>query len=442
MKTIYIIDDQIETTEIIKKVLVKENFDAVSFNSAITALEAIKQNTPDLVLLDVQMPEMDGFEALKTIKNINESIKVIVITAYAGIEKSTLFLENGALDFIAKPFSLKDLRTIIAKVFSDGEATDVGMKNKRVNIVGESTQIVSCIDTAYKLSNTDVSILIKGENGTGKELLADFIHYNSLRRYNNFIKINCAAIPHELLESELFGYEKGAFTGASGNKTGKIEQADKGTLFLDEICELDKNLQSKLLRVLEYKCFERLGGNKIIEADFRLICATNKNILEEVKVGNFREDLYYRINTVTINIPPLRERKGDIELIANYYVSQYKKEYLTAVSSISDDAMIKLKAYAWPGNIRELKNLIHRLISLVPNNEIAASDLPENMTHACVEESIQGDLSSELNLENMEREYIIKALKMTEGNKKKSSGLLGISEKTLYNKIEKYKIEL
>ncbi|MTI47394.1 sigma-54-dependent transcriptional regulator [Sporosalibacterium faouarense] len=439
MKLIYIIDDQKEVTDLLKKILIKENYKAVSFYDGKSAINAIKDQPPNLVMLDVQMPKVDGFEVFNQLKSLSPKSKIIIMTAYADAEKSKFFLENGADDFIAKPFKLKDIRVIISRLLSK-DVLSSSVKENRFNIVGQSDQIKKCVDMALKISNSDSSALVLGESGTGKELIVDTIHYNSVRKHEKLVKINCAAIPKNLIESELFGYEKGAFTNADSTKIGKIEEANNGTLFLDEICEIKEELQTKLLRILENKSFERLGSNKQIYSDFRLICATNKNIEEEIEKGNFRKDLFYRISSFQIETPALRERKEDIPLLAQHFINIFKADYITPVNGMSDEVLKMLQRYRWPGNVRELKNVVQRVISVSSNKEVTVSDLPTYIIER-IENQINSDtLNSIYSLEELEKEHIINVLKSVNYNKEKASNILGISKKTLYNKIKKYRL--
>lgn len=442
MKKIFIVDDQYEITDLLEKVLKRESFDAKAFYNASSVIEVLKISKPDLMLLDIQMPGMDGLEALKIIKEIHPKLKIIIMTAYAERYKSKFFLQSGAIDFISKPFKLKDIRKLIANMLEKDSISHENASCKAEKIVGKSLEITSCVDKALKLSNSDGPILIYGESGTGKELIVDCIHYNSIRKHNKLVKINCAAIPNELLESEIFGYEKGAFTGATSLKKGKVEEANEGTLFLDEVSEMDEKLQTKLLRVLEYKSFERLGGNEQLFSDFRLICATNKNILEYVKKERFRRDLFYRINTFNLSLPPLRERKEDIPLLANHFIDLFRNDYVTCVKRINNEAIDVLKKHDWPGNIRELKNVIQRMISMINKEEITQEDVslyissPES-TNGKSENIYGNDMVS---LEELEKQHIIKVLRKVCGDKDRAVKILGISKKTLYNKIQKYSI--
>lgn len=442
MKKIVIVDDHKEISDLLERVLNKDNYSAKAFYNAKSAIEFIKQDCPDLVLLDIQMPDIDGLEALNIIKKLNPKIKIIMITAYAERQNHKNLFKNGAIEFISKPFKLKDIRMIVSKVLSSSDTEYRSKLQNKGVIIGQSEAIKKCMNEALKFSNNDSPIIIYGESGTGKELLADFIHYNSVRKHSKIIKINCAAIPLELLESELFGYEKGAFTSAMISKKGKLEEVDQGTLFLDEICDMNMKLQTKLLRVLEYKTFERLGGNKEINSDFRIIVATNKDILEEVKKGNFREDLYYRLNTFDIIVPPLRERKEDINCLVSYFIDLFRKEYVTTVKKISDDVCNVLKKHTWPGNVRELNNVIQRMVSVAHREEIEIDDMPKYLFEESRLDKSEYHNSKYkmLSIEELEKKHIINVLKKVKENKKEAVHILGISEKTLYNKMKKYNI--
>lgn len=444
MKKIFVIDDSIPTLKLIHKILDNSGYTVLEFTDASEALSKIKPESPDLIIMDIEMPKMNGLEALQLIKKIDPLSKVVIMTAYADYEKIHYFLENGVIDFIAKPFSLNEINTVLSHVFDDeDEKASQELFDKRLKFIGQSPQIKSCIDKALKVSNSDLPILILGENGTGKEMLADFIHYNSLRKYNNMIKVNCAAIPKDLAESELFGHERGAFTGAVDTRQGKVELSNRGTLFLDEIGDLNLSLQTKLLRVLEYKKYERVGGKRTIETDFRLICASNKILDVEVEKGNFRQDLFYRINTITLKIPPLRERKSDIKPLIHHFLQQYRKKYMVTAESISDEALGILENYEWSGNVRELKNVIATTASLTVTDTINASDLPKYINDSKATSSYKHVFDSEqiIPLDELEQIYIMSTLDKLSGNKKKTAELLGISEKTLYNKLNKYNIK-
>ncbi len=445
MKKIFVIDDSVPTLKLIHKILENSGYTVFKFSDASTALSQIKSETPDLIIMDIEMPKMNGLEALQLMKRIEPNLKVVIMTAYADLEKIHYFLENGVIDFIAKPFSLNEINTVLAHVFSDeNEKASQELYDKRLSFICKSPKITNCIDKALKVCNSDLPILILGENGTGKEILADFIHYNSLRKYNNMIKVNCAAIPEDLAESELFGHERGAFTGAIDTRKGKIELSNNGTLFMDEIGDLSPNLQTKLLRVLEYKKYERVGGKNTIETDFRLICASNKNLSDEVEKGNFRQDLFYRINTVTLKIPPLRERKSDIEPLIHHFLEQYRKKFMVTVEKISKEALTILEEYEWNGNVRELKNVIETTASLTVNDTIQPCDLPRyiydtNYRNAPINFFESNEI---IPLDELEKAYILSVLRKLKGNKKKTAEILRISEKTLYNKLSKYNMKL
>lgn len=445
MEKIFVIDDLELTTSLLQRILENEGYEVLTFSDAKSAIKKIEKNCPELVIMDIEMPKMNGLEALKIMKDIDSGLKVVMMTAYADMEKIQYFFENGALDFIAKPFSLDGIKNVISHVLKAETINDISNRDlldKRLNFVGQSRAIKDCVDRALKVSNSNLPILLLGENGTGKEMFADFIHYNSIRKYNNIIKVNCAAIPRELAENEFFGHEKGAFTGANDTRPGKLELADKGTLFLDEIGDLDLNLQTKLLRAIEYKYFERIGGQRTIYSDFKLICATNKNLAQEVEKGRFREDLYYRINTITLNIPPLRERKEDIKPLVDHFIKKYGQEYMVVAKDISPEALVVLKNYDWSGNIRELKNAVQTMVTLTPNEVIGVENLPKYIYSEAIENNDLYENQSNLTLMEMEKRYITKVLNEKAGDKKQAAETLGISERTMYYKIKKHSIEI
>lgn len=445
MKKIFIIDDSKPTVNLLKRILKNDHYDVEVFFDAESAIDRMKVESPDVIIMDFEMPKLDGAEALKIIKSIYPDMKVIIMTAYADIEKTHYFLDEGVVDFIAKPFSLNKIKNILNQVFDEKTVKDLTYEeflDKRLNYIGESKATKDCIDKALKVSNSDLPILILGENGTGKEMLADFVHYNSIRKFNNIIKVNCAAIPKELAESEFFGHEKGAFTGAVSTRLGKIELSDSGTLFLDEIGDLDLDIQTKLLRILEYKRFERVGGKNTISSDFRLICATNKDLAEEVREGRFREDLYYRINAITLNIQPLRDRVDDIEILFKHFMKKYRAKYMTIANKISTDALKILKEYEWSGNIRELKNVVETMVSLTPCEEMSVNDIPKYIYNNKCENNDFFIGESIITLEELEKRYILNWVNKPGINKKETAKLLGISEKTLYNKLHRYNIQL
>ncbi|WP_051273209.1 sigma-54-dependent transcriptional regulator [Desulfotruncus alcoholivorax] len=440
LKKIFIIDDSQSTLVLLQKIIKSQGYEVEIFSDAGPAIERMKEDRPDLVIMDVAMPKMDGVEAMEIIKNLFADMKIVIMTAFADSEKNHYFLEKGAVDFIAKPFSVKNIHTILNEALNPDKQGlhQKTILDKRLNIIGQSKAIKECFDMALKVCNTNLPILITGENGTGKEMLADFIHYNSIRRYNHIIKINCSAVPKDLAENEFFGHEKGAFTGAGETVVGKLEQAHMGTLFLDEIGEIDMSLQKKLLRVLEYKSFERLGGNKTVYSDFRLICATNRDLTEEVAAGRIREDLYYRVNTVLITVPPLRDRKEDIEALVMYFIRKYQEEYMVVAENISPEAMDILQKYSWPGNVRELKNVVHSMVSLATREVIGVENVPDHIRAAVKLDNGRRGADCELTLDELEKNHILNVIQKTGGNKSKAAAILGISVKTLYNKLHRY----
>ena len=440
---IMVIDDDEITLELLGALLHGNGYDVKTFAHTSDALAAIENWSPELALIDMEMPEMNGFDVMQHLRKFSPGLRVIVMTAYADGASVRKFLEAGALDYLPKPFSSEELlRTLRETTFTDCNDNMMRKKDeifeKRMGIVGQSKKLAECVSTALKITNTNLPVLLLGENGTGKELLADLIHYNSMRKYSSLIKVNCGAIPKELAENEFFGHEKGAFTGAVEMSAGKLEMADKGTLLLDEIGEIDGHIQSKLLRALEYKTFERLGGKKSITSDFRLICATNRNISADIASGLFREDLYYRLNAVVINLPPLRERREDIPILVEYFMRQYASRYMFVARKISDEAMDMLTQYDWPGNIRELKNVIQSVLST--NSGMArleVSALPQYV-RSVFGGSIEHDSGKPLTLAEVEQQQIMRVLDKVNGRKTKAAELLGISVRTLYNKMNEY----
>jgi len=393
------------------------------------------------------MPVMDGMETLQRIKEINENIPVIMLTAHGTMESAVEAMKLGALDYISKPFDIEELKILIKKALDVGELkNEVSYlreeleKNTGKTIVGESIKMKKVLEMIERVANTNATILILGESGTGKEVIANTIHYNSDRRDKPYVKVNCGAIPENLIESELFGYEKGAFTGAIARKIGKFEKASGGTIFLDEIGELDLAMQVKLLRILQEKEFERVGGNEVVKIDIRVIAATNKDLLKMVQEGNFREDLYYRINVIPINIPPLRDRKEDIPLLIEYFLNQYGKEIGRKNISISKIAIEKLIQYKWNGNIRELENMIERLVILVDGEIIEEIHLPKEVFMDVEIDNIFKLPQNGINLDDIEKSLIRQALDISNGNQTHAAKLLGITRHTLIYRIEKYNL--
>ena len=399
-----------------------------------------------LVISDVMLPDMNGLDILKKIKEKAPRAVVLIITAYGTIKDAVEALKLGAFDYITKPFALEEFNLIINRALEVKELRDENIRLKKnlsecfsfPNIIGDSPEMNNVYDLIGKVSKIDSTVFILGESGTGKELVATTIHYQSDRRKGPFIKVNCAALPENLIESELFGHEKGAFTGADRRKAGRFERADKGTIFLDEIGDLSAGVQTKLLRVLQDGSFERVGGTKTLKVDARIITATNKNIEEEIQEGGFREDLYYRLNVIPIRMPALRERKEDISPLIDSFLANYNCAFGKKVS-LSSEAITALFDYDYPGNVRELKNILERLVGLASTEVISIDSLPEHVAKQ------QGKMTATVSLAEVsaeaEKVHIMKTLKSAKGNKTRTAELLGISRKTLWEKIKLFDIE-
>lgn len=452
---ILVIDDEELIRWSFEKEMEKEGYKVITSKSGEEGLEFFQRECPDLVILDVKLPGMNGLDVLKEIKNLDPNIPVIMITAYADVKTAVNAMKMNAADYISKPFDFEEVKVVVEKSLENSKIKREYLKVKEKErshyhfskIVTQSPQMMALLDTAKKVAESEATtVLIEGESGTGKELFARAIHHSSRRSDYPFMEINCAAIPETLLESELFGFEKGAFTDARISRKGLFELADGGTILLDEVSEMSLSSQAKLLRVLETKTFKRLGGSVDITADVRVIATTNKNLREEVKKGKFREDLFYRLNVIELRIPPLRERKDDIPLLVNYFIEEFRKEFKKPQVLITDEAMKILREYSWPGNVRELKNVIERVMILKSDSLITEKDL--NFLNLA--KSKEGEESKKeffrlpkegIPLEDIEKMVILQALEMTGGNRTKAAKLLSISRDTLKYRMRKYNIE-
>jgi two-component system response regulator AtoC len=419
--------------------------------SAEMALEKLKQSPFDLIFLDIRLPGMSGLEAIPKIQDIYHNAIIIVITAHGSREAGLEAMQKGAYDYLTKPFRINELKVITEraiekrKLQKELEAYREQIRGSLLfeNLIGKSPPMRAVYELAAKVAPTDTTVLIYGESGTGKERLAEEIHARSLRKNNAFVKVNCVAIPEGLLESELFGHEKGAFTGASASKLGKFELADKGTLFLDEIGDMNLNAQAKLLRVLQQREFERVGGTRPIKVDVRIICATNKNLIHAIRTGQFREDLFFRLNVVSINLPPLKERKEDIPLLVDHFIAKASAKVKKNVTSISSAAMEKLTAHSWPGNVRELENCIERAVVVADDSVIMSDDLitfaqMDKYAISMSEEVRQLDET----IEAVEKQLILEALDESKGVQAEAAKKLGITERSLWHRVKKYKIDV
>ncbi|ABR49393.1 two component, sigma54 specific, transcriptional regulator, Fis family [Alkaliphilus metalliredigens QYMF] len=448
MNKILIVDDEKNMRWAMKKALKTEDYQVFEAANGQEGVEKFQELQPDLVLLDLKMPVMDGLEALQKMKGIDEHIPVIMITAHGTTESAVEAMKLGAIDYISKPFDIEELKIVIHKALQvKGLQDKVDYLKEELQsqtgktIIGKSEKMEAILNIVDRVAQTNATILILGESGTGKEVIANAIHYNSGRREGPYIKVNCGAIPENLIESELFGYEKGAFTGATNRKIGKFERAKNGTIFLDEIGDLNLNMQVKLLRVLQEKEFERVGGNENIQADVRVIAATNRDLYKMVEEERFREDLFYRLNVIPIELPALRERQEDIPLLIEYFIDKYSSEIGRKNMTIDDEAKEKLISYQWRGNIRELENVIERMLILSAGNVISKENLPPEILREKIPTKDFALPDEGLSIDDLEKDLIKQALERTNHNQTKAAQLLGMSRHTLLYRIEKYNLK-
>lgn len=444
---ILIADDEKTFRDTLAKVLIEEGYEVMTAPNGVVALQEISKQEFDVAFCDIRMPGIDGLQLLEEIRKVSPRTSVIIITAYGSIESAVQALKRGAYDYIVKPLIFDEVLVKVKNIIGFQELSrdykrlraEVEERYDFRNIVGISPKICEVLNLVKKITSTKSTVLITGESGTGKELIARAIHQNSPRKTEKFVPINCAAIPDNLLESELFGHVKGAFTGAISSKEGLFKIADKGTLFLDEVGELPLSLQVKLLRVIEDGEVLPVGGVKTIKTDIRLIAATTRNLSKEVEKGNFREELYYRLNVVEIALPPLRERKEDIPPLVNHFVNRLNMELRKSVSGVDPQAMRILLSYSWKGNVRELRNVIERAMILCEGDIIMPFDLPSPLSVGKEPIEKEEDNLKEI-LRKYEREHIIKVLEKTGPDKKEAARLLGLSLSSLYRKIEELSI--
>lgn len=454
-KIIYIVDDEPSILRLLTHWIKNQwEYNVKTFENGTKFLQSFAKEEPDLILLDIMLPDINGNDLLKTIKRKNRNIPVIMLSAQGSIEIALESIRLGAYDYFPKPIDSNRLKLAIKNAITNFELTkkvdelkeDLQKEYKFKNIISTDKKMHKVFWMIEKVFDNNITVLIHGESGTGKELVARAIHFNGIRKDYPFVVVNCASIPRELLESELFGHEKGAFTGAHQRKKGKFELANKGTIFLDEIGEMEMSLQAKILRVIQEKEFERVGGNELIKTDIRIISATNRNLKEAVKNKEFREDLYYRLNSFPIYLPPLRERKGDIVILVNHFIKKLNEKLNRNLKGVTKNALKLLYNYEWPGNIRELENTIERCIIMSDNNTIDVDDLPPQIKS---EESFsKGEFSGTLfdesspiiPFENLKEEAIKHAIQVTNGNIVNAARKLQIGRATLYRLMEKYKI--
>ncbi|TET97941.1 MAG: sigma-54-dependent Fis family transcriptional regulator [Candidatus Stahlbacteria bacterium] len=434
---VLVIDDEKHLLEVIKLGFEEDGYIVDGFYDPVKAVERFDEKDYDAVISDIRMPGMSGIEVLKYCKEQNPKVVVILITAYSSVESAIESMKAGASDYITKPFRMAELLLRLGEALKMVRIEEMNInlrseKIKEYEFIGGSGKINEIKEKIKKVAGTDSPILILGESGTGKELVANLIHYNS-KRTGKFVPVNCSAFPSELLESELFGYKKGAFTGADKDKDGLFKVANRGTLFLDEISALPIGLQPKLLRAIQTMKFIPLGGTKVEQVYVRIITATNKDIETLVEKGEFREDLYYRLNVIPIYIPPLRERKEDIPILAEFFIEKISKRLNIKKKEFSRESIEKFIEYDWKGNVRELENLIERMIVLEDSDIIDMDSIPKM--------SKKSEMLNTLNLEMLERQAILKALERSEGKKKKAAQLLGVHPSTLYRKLTKLNID-
>jgi two-component system response regulator AtoC len=455
MSKILIIDDEELIRESLKRILTQEGYIVDTASNGKTAIEKFLEYEYNVVLLDINLPDINGITVLKQLKQIEPNVLVIMITGYASIEHAVKSIKLGAYDYIEKPLKKSTIKLIV-KLALETQILKKEVQNLQkiqdIDFIGETKVIKDILGNVKEIAkHNTATVLITGESGTGKELIARSIHILSPRKDKPFIAINCASIPHNLLESELFGYEKGAFTNAFNRKIGVIEEADKGTLFLDEIGDLEFTMQSKILRFLEERSFRRIGGNKDINVDVRIIAATNQNLEELIKQGKFREDLFYRLNVFPIYIPPLRKRKDDIIPLVKYFINYYNKKFNKNISKIDEEVIEILKNYEWKGNVRELKNIIERIVLLTHDNEIKLNNLPPEFKSSefILDEKLDFNKiiipDSGISFKELEKKFntiiIKKAIEKSKGNISKAAKLLNIPRETLRDRMKKFSIK-
>ena len=445
MASILVVDDDQNIRRVLRNLLDKEGFNVLTASDVDKALPLIDAQDLDLIVTDLKMPGKSGMDLLTLCHEKRPAVPVIMITAFGNVEAAVAAMKKGAYDFITKPFDENELLNVIEKAISESEmnkeliSTYFDKETHFSQIIGKTPVIQQVFQTIQKIAPTDSTVLITGETGVGKELIAREIHLGSQRRNHPFVKVNCAAIPETLLESELFGYEKGAFTGAVTNKPGRFEIAHEGTILLDEMGEIPLHLQAKLLGVIQDKSFDRVGGVKTIKVDIRIIAATNQDLQSAVQSGKFRSDLFYRLNVVPIHIPPLRERKDDLIPLVGYFLKIFTDKYCKKINNVSPEIMATFSNYDWPGNIRELENVLERMVLMSETDTLTLDQLPAEIRGAIstVEASTlkeKVDIISQMT----EKQMIIDVLKKTNQNRTKAAKSLGISRRTLQNKIKEY----
>ena len=446
-QTILVVDDDLAHRTMLKKLLGGWGYDVSEADDGSSAIDAVNQRAFDLILMDIRMLKVSGIEALEQIKIINPAIPVIIMTAYASVETAVDTLKKGAYDYLTKPLDFDELQITINRATEHNRLKKeneylkerLGQKFDTQNMIGRSPLMVKLLDTVAQVAATEATVLITGKSGTGKEMIANALHYNSQRKDAPFIKINCAALTESLLESELFGHEKGAFTGADKRREGKFRQADGGSIFLDEVSEMSPAMQVKLLRVLQEREITRVGGAEVIAINVRVIAASNKDLKKEMEQKRFREDLFYRLNVVALHVPPLHDRKEDIPLLAQHFLEMFATKNKKNIKGFTPQSMEKLVKYAWPGNVRELMNAVERAVVLSRAEYIDAEELALLMADSPNASGIeQLTVPENMPLDEVEKRSILEAISACSGNKSEAARRLGITRKTLRKKLDKY----
>ncbi len=444
---ILVVDDEKNIREGLGRVLELDGYRVFLAADGREGLKFVERRDIDLVISDLKMPGVNGEELLKQTRNMYANLPVIILTGHGTVENAVQAMKDGAYDFLTKPINLEHFAILVKRALSNRELIlqhrhmqkELEKRSQFANIIGKSAAMHSIFEKVRQVAPTRASVLITGESGVGKEVIAEAIHYISPRKDKPLVKVHCAALTETLLESELFGHERGAFTGAVARKRGRFELANLGSLFLDEIGEISQSVQIKLLRVLQDRKFERVGGEETIETDIRIIASTNRNLMDDISTGKFREDLYYRLNVINIHIPPLKERNEDIPLLVAAFLEEFSRENEKNIEGIETKARLALYNYSWPGNVRELRNCIESAVVMSKNAILSLEDLPPHIGQTSGGQSL--NLSPGISLAEGEKEIIRSALNMNKGNKSKTAEVLGIGRKTLHRKIQEYSLE-
>ncbi len=443
---ILVVDDEQNARSALKTLLAEEGFEVAEAGDGEQALALLPDFAPEVVLADVRMPKLDGISLVRKAREAGLDASFVIMTAFATIDVAVESMRAGAENFLVKPLDVNAVLVVVEKVLEKRALQrDAAVLRERVreryrfpNIIGDSAQLQAVFDVVKRAAPTKATVLILGESGTGKELVAQAIHEESPRKDKPFVKVNCAALSETLLESELFGHERGSFTGAAGRKEGRFELADGGTLFLDELGDIPHSVQVKLLRVLQQREFERVGGTQTLKVDVRLVAATNKDLAAEVKAGRFREDLFYRLNVVAVTLPPLRARKADIPALVSHFVEKYSKAYDKDVKGLAPGTLNALLSHDWPGNVRELENVVERAVVLATSSALTAEDLPPTLRGPRPQASSPGTLIPGATFYDIEREAILRTLEMVDGSTTRAAEVLGISVRKIQYRLKEY----